>query len=67
MSTKTRVTIEDLYKVEGKDGILLDMTGTYRFQAAKLYNLNADSVIMGHSDICKNPVAYAMLHAVATT
>jgi hypothetical protein len=52
---------------EASDGILLETTGTYQFQAGKLYNLNADSIIMGHSDICKNPVAHAMLHAVAIT
>jgi hypothetical protein len=52
---------------EASDGILLETTGTYQFQAGKLHNLNADSIIMGHSDICKNPVAHAMLHAVAIT
>jgi hypothetical protein len=52
---------------EASDGTLLETTGTYQFQAGKLYNLNADSIIRGHSDICKNPVAYAMLHAVAAT
>ena len=52
---------------EARDGTLLDMVGTYQFEAGKLYNLNADGIILGHSDICKNPVVYAMLHAVATT
>jgi len=39
----------------------------YSFQAGKLYNLNADSVIQGHSDIRRSEVAHAMLCAVATT
>jgi hypothetical protein len=39
----------------------------YAFEAEKLYNLNADAVIKGHSDICKPEVAYAILTAVATT
>jgi hypothetical protein len=39
----------------------------YSFQAGKIYNLNADQFIQGHSDICKREVAYALLKAVATT
>jgi hypothetical protein len=32
-----------------------------------VYNLNADAIIMGHSDICKDEVAHAILSSVATT
>ncbi|PYT09228.1 MAG: hypothetical protein DMF60_02975 [Acidobacteria bacterium] len=39
----------------------------YSFQAGKLYNLNADSIIQGHSDIRGSEVAHALLCAVATT
>jgi hypothetical protein len=39
----------------------------YPFQAGKLYNLNADACISGHSDVCKDEVAYAVLAAVAVT
>jgi hypothetical protein len=39
----------------------------YPFQAGKLYNLNADACITGHSDVCKDEVAYAVLAAVAVT
>jgi pimeloyl-ACP methyl ester carboxylesterase len=37
------------------------------FKAGAIYNLNADKVISGHSDICKPEVFYALLKAVATT
>ena len=37
------------------------------YVAGKLHNLNADSVIFGHSDICKPEVAYALLSSVALT
>jgi pimeloyl-ACP methyl ester carboxylesterase len=37
----------------------------YSFQAGRLYNLNADSVIQGHSDIRRPEVAHALLCAVA--
>jgi hypothetical protein len=40
---------------------------TYSFQAGKLYNLNADSIIQGHSDICRSEVAHALLCAIATS
>lgn len=39
----------------------------YSFQAGKLYNLNADSVIQGHSDITRSEVAHALLCAITTT
>lgn len=38
----------------------------YVFGKGKLYNLNADATIGGHSDICRPEVAYAVLTAVAT-
>ncbi len=52
---------------EAVDGILETVGSTYHFQTGKLYNLNADASITGHSDIAKNEVAYALLTAVATT
>jgi len=39
----------------------------YQFQAGKLYNLKADTVIMGHSDIARSEVAHALLSAISTT
>jgi hypothetical protein len=39
----------------------------YAFQPAKIYNLNADAVITGHSDIKSGEVACVMLSAVAAT
>ena len=50
--------------VEGK---LLPAGGAYQLAAGKVYNLNSDAVIKGHSDIVKNEVAHAVLTAVATT
>ena len=44
----------------------LDRVGTrYPFAAGKVYNLNADEFIKGHSDIAKDEVAFALLTAVA--
>jgi len=37
----------------------------YAFTRGKIFNLNADARIGGHSDICKPEVAYAVLTAVA--
>jgi len=51
---------------EASDGTLLAVGGSYKFAAGKLHNLNADAIITGHSDICHNEVAYAILTAVAT-
>jgi len=46
----------------------LQTEGTaYAFSAGKVFNLNADAVISGHSDICKPEVGWALLSAVATT
>jgi hypothetical protein len=52
---------------EASDGTLGAVGSPYAFNGGKLYNLNADAVISGHSDICKAEVAYAVLTAVATT
>jgi len=52
---------------EASDGTLLKVGGAYQFEAGKLHNLNADAFIKGHSDICHNEVAYAVLTAVAMT
>jgi hypothetical protein len=49
-------------------GKLLPVNGAYGgFAGNKLFNLNADAVIMGHNDIRKPEVAYAILSAIATT
>jgi pimeloyl-ACP methyl ester carboxylesterase len=50
---------------EASDGTLLKVGGAYKFQAGKLYNLNADAVIKGHSDICHDEIAYALFKAIA--
>jgi hypothetical protein len=52
---------------EALDGLLQAVGSPYAFQAGRLYNLRADTIIGGHSDICKDEVAYALLAAVATT
>lgn len=43
------------------------ITSTYQFQAGKLYNLKADNLILGHSDVTKAEIAHAFLWAVATS
>jgi hypothetical protein len=53
---------------EAVKGTALGPVGsTYAFQAGKLYNLKADSIIGGHSEIAKPEVIHAVLSAVATT
>jgi hypothetical protein len=52
---------------EASDGLLGPVGGAYSFQSGKLHNLNGDALIMGHSDICKDEIAYALLSAVAGT
>lgn len=39
----------------------------YKFQKSKIYNLNGDNYIGGHSDICREEIAYAVLVAVSKT
>ncbi len=48
-------------------GNLLPPGASYPFQGGKLYNLNAEQCIKGHSDICKPEVAHAILCAVAVS
>lgn len=50
---------------EATDGVLLALNKSYQLAAGKLHNLNADAIIKGHSDICHDEVAYAILAAVA--
>lgn len=52
---------------EARNATLLGVGAPYQFEGGKLYNLNADALIGGHSDICKKEVAYALLSAVAAT
>jgi hypothetical protein len=53
---------------EALHGKLLPAGGAYTFQAdKKIYNLDSDPFISGHSDICRDEVAHAILAAVATT
>lgn len=52
---------------EAIDGKLQAVGTTYGFAAGKFHNLSADKFIFGHSDICKNEVAYAALNALAST
>jgi hypothetical protein len=52
---------------EAVDATLLPVTSAYQFQADKIYNLNADAIITGHSDIQKPEVAHAMLAAITST
>jgi hypothetical protein len=50
---------------EAQRGSLLDVDGTYEFEAGKTYNLNADPYILNHSDISKDQVAHAIISAVS--
>ena len=52
---------------EATNGVLLALNKPYQLVAGKLHNLNADAIIKGHSDICHNEVAYAILAAVSET
>jgi pimeloyl-ACP methyl ester carboxylesterase len=52
---------------EASDGKLLADATQYAFTAGKIFNLDADGIITGHSDICHDQVADAMLTAIATT
>jgi hypothetical protein len=52
---------------EAVAGELQPVGSAYAFKAGAIFNLNADKVISGHSDICKPEVFYALLKAVATT
>jgi hypothetical protein len=52
---------------EASDGTLLGLSGSYNFQPGKLHNLNSDTIIKSHGDICHNEVMYAILNAVSMT
>jgi hypothetical protein len=52
---------------EAINGTLGAVGTSYQFQGGRLYNLNADTLIKDHSDICHKEVAYALLTAVAAT
>jgi len=52
---------------EASDLILQKAGGSYSFASGKLYNLNSDKTISGHSDITKEEVAYALIKAVSVT
>jgi hypothetical protein len=49
---------------EAQAGSLLADGGTYTFERGKLYNLNADDIIRGHSDIRRAEVARAVVAAI---
>jgi hypothetical protein len=51
---------------EAQIGTLQAVGGPYAFAPGKLYNLNADEIIGGHSDIRRPEVAYAILTSVAS-
>lgn len=44
---------------------MLNATGAYDFKAGKLFNLNGNQIITGHSDVHRDPCAFAVLSAVA--
>jgi hypothetical protein len=46
-------------------GTLASVDGRYEFQRGHIYNLRADTVITGHSDIVKPEVAHAIVAAIA--
>ncbi|HEX4931569.1 MAG TPA: hypothetical protein VFV33_00235, partial [Gemmatimonadaceae bacterium] len=46
---------------------LLPVTQQYAFNAGGVYNLDANAVITGHSDICRPEVAHALASAIAST
>lgn len=54
---------------EAVNGPLLNglTNGPYTFAPGKIYNLRANGIIMGHSDITKPQTALAVLSAVAST
>lgn len=52
---------------EATAGQLLPALTAYTFPLKDILNLNADTIIQSHSDICRDEVAYAIMQAVATT
>jgi hypothetical protein len=52
------------------ENLTLDKPGAgapYQFRAGRVYNLDGDACIGGHSDIARPEIAYALLSAVTTT
>jgi hypothetical protein len=47
-------------------GTLQPVATPYAFAPGKVFNLNADSLIAEHSDICHDEVAFALLTAIAS-
>jgi hypothetical protein len=52
---------------EAVTGTLSDENVAYAFERGKIYNLEANPFIKGHSDICGPQVAHAVVSAIATT
>jgi hypothetical protein len=52
---------------EAVDGDLLARGRDYKLAGGKLYNLNADKLITGHSDICRDDISTVLLTAVSVT
>ncbi|MET0496801.1 MAG: hypothetical protein ABW106_00880 [Steroidobacteraceae bacterium] len=52
---------------EASAGTLRAVDDAYSFSPGRIYNLNADAVITGHSDICKPEVAWLMASSFAIT
>jgi hypothetical protein len=52
---------------EANNGPMKEVGFGYEFSPGKIYNLQADNIISGHSDISHPQTAYAFLSAVATT
>jgi hypothetical protein len=50
---------------EASDGKLSPVGHPYAFQSGKLYNLEGNAIISGHSDIHKKEIAYAIFTAAA--
>jgi hypothetical protein len=54
-----------LHTPEAEAGELLDVNGRYAFTPGKLYNLQADRLISGHSDVTGAAVVHAVLSAAS--
>jgi hypothetical protein len=50
---------------EAVNGNKLESSNRYDFQKGRIYNLNGDSCITGHSDICHHEIARALLAAIS--
>jgi hypothetical protein len=47
--------------------VLLPASGQYLFVPGGVYNLDANDIITGHSDICRAEVAHALATAIMVT